>query len=242
MPLEQHLTELRSVLIRIFIFWVPCFFVTYAFGTHIEKFLLKPLEVALGQGEHGKIVYLGILDKLLVQFQLSFWCSILFSSPYWFFEIWRFIKPGLYKNEVKVIRPFILIGFFLFVSGVLFGYYLVFPVVFEMLLQFGLSDIEANLSFKDYLVLSCKVLVFLGFMFELPNILLILGFMGLVTKYSLRKMRSYVYVGMAILASLVTPPDIVTMIGIWVPLIILFEVGILGVAFFVHPYLAKKYS
>ena len=109
-------------------------------------------------------------------------------------------------------------------------------------MQFGVSEVSATISLKDYLVLASKVLVFLGVIFQLPNILLILGFMGIVTKYSLRGMRSYVYVGFAILSSILTPPDIITMMGLWVPLVALFEIGIIAVALVVHPYLARQHT
>ena len=120
-----------------------------------------------------------------------------------------------------------------------FGYFLVFPLTFETLLSFGVKNVQATISLKDYLVLSSKVLVFLGLVFQLPNILLILGFMGLVTKYSLREMRRYVYVGFAVLSAMLTPPDPYTMLGLWFPLVLLFELGILAVAVIVHPYLAR---
>jgi sec-independent protein translocase protein TatC len=119
---------------------------------------------------------------------------------------------------------------------------LVFPLTFETLLQFGVGGVEATIGLKDYLVLSTKVLVFLGILFQLPNVLLILGFMGIVTKQSLRKMRNYVYVGFAVLSAMLTPPDPYTMLGLWIPLVVLFEIGIIAVAMIVHPYLAKQHS
>jgi sec-independent protein translocase protein TatC len=107
----------------------------------------------------------------------------------------------------------------------------------------GVKDVEAMIGLKDYLSLSSKVLVVLGLIFQLPIILLILGFMGLVTKYSLRNLRRYIYVGLAVFAAVVTPtPDPFTMMILWVPLILLYELGILAVAFLVHPYLEKQHT
>lgn len=242
MELTEHLEELRSALIRVVLILAVSFVACYSFGDQISEALLRPLRGALGGDPtaDGRVVYLGILDKVLSQFQVALWTSIIVSSPLWFFQLWRFIRPGLYDHEIKKIRPFILVGFILFWLGICFGYFLVFPLTFQTLLNFGVANVSAMIGLKDYLVLASKVLVFLGLMFQLPNLMMILGFMGLVTKYSLRKMRRYVYVGFSILSAILTPPDVITMLGLWVPLIFLFEVGILAVALVVHPYIEKQ--
>lgn len=242
MSVVEHLEELRKTLVRVLIILAVGFLVTYSFGEQISEFLLRPLRVALGEdGSGGKIVYLGLLDKVLSHFQLAFWSDLILTSPFWFYQIWLFIKPGLYEYEVKAVRPFLIVGFFLFCLGICFGYYLVFPLTFQTLMGFGVQNITATISLKEYIVLAAKVLVFLGVIFQLPNLLLILGFMGVVTKYSLRDMRRYIYVGFAILSAFLTPPDVITMLGLWLPLVCLFEVGILAVALVVHPYLAKQH-
>lgn len=241
MTLTEHLEELRKTLIRVILILVVSFFVCYGYGEYISEFLLRPLRNTLGDGV-GKIVYLGLLDKVMSQLQVAFWSSIIISSPLWFIQVWSFVKPGLHDYEIKAVRPFLFIGFIFFALGVSFGYFLVFPLTFETLMSFGVSNVEATISLKEYLVLASKVLVFLGLVFQLPNILLILGFMGLVTKYSLRNMRRYIYVGFAVLSAMLTPPDPYTMMGLWVPLVALFEVGILAVALLVHPYLARQHQ
>ena len=241
MALSEHLEELRKTLINIMAIVGLSFFIAYAYGDMIAHWMIYPLKNSLQGVEEGKIVYLGLLDKIMGQLQVAFWASIILSSPLWFWQIWRFIRPGLHLHEIKVIRPFLFLGFVLFCLGVSFGYFLVFPLTFEVLLHFGLKDIEAMISFKDYLILACKVLVFLGLAFQLPNVVLILGFMGLVTKYSLRQMRRYVYFALAVLAALLTPPDPYTLLGLWLPLVVLFEVGIGMVALIVHPYLARQH-
>lgn len=241
MPLVEHLEELRKAALRVVIILAISFVVSYSFGDLISEFLLVPLRIALGNTS-GSIVYLGLLDKVLSQFQVALWSSILISSPFWFFEVWRFIKPGLYDHEIKSVRPFIIVGFILFAIGVCFGYFIVFPLTFETLMKFGVGNVEATINLKEHLVLTVKVLVFLGLIFQLPNVLLILGFMGLVTKYSLRDKRRIVYVALAVISAMLTPPDIITMMALWVPLAILFEIGILAVALIVHPYIEKQHK
>lgn len=241
MGLIDHLEELRSALIKILIIILVSFVVCYAYGDLIQEILLRPLRNALGDSGGGKVVYLGLLDKVLSQFQVAFYSSVILSCPLWFYQVWKFISPGLYDHEKKAVKPFLIIGLFLFATGVSFGYFIVFPLTFETLMGFGVQNVEATIGLKDYLVLSSKVLVFLGLIFQLPNVLLILGFMGIVTKQSLAKMRRYVYVGFALVSAMLTPPDVITMMGLWVPLVALFELGILAVALIVHPYLSRHH-
>lgn len=231
MSLTDHLEELRTRLIRIAIILIISFFICYGIGEHLQEILLTPLRTALGSD--GKVVFLGLLDKVLTQFQLAFWSSVILASPFWFRELWLFIKPGLYEKEIKVIRPFVFVGFSLFCSGVLFGYYIVFPYTFETILSFGVSGIEATLSLRDYIVLASKVLVLLGVLFQLPNIILILGFMGIVDKKMLSEARRYVIVAFAILAAILTPPDVITQMALMIPLVCLYEIGLWAVAIFV---------
>ncbi len=240
MTFMEHLEELRTRVIRILIILVISFGICYYYSTTIQEFLLAPLREAIGTS--GKVVFTGLLDKVLAELQIAFWSCIFLASPFWFRDVWLFIRPGLYDNEVRAIRPFIFVGFLLFISGVSFGYYVIFPFTFKTLITAGVGNVEAMLNLQDYLLLSSKVLVFLGLLFQLPNVILILGFMGLVTKYSLRNMRRYLAVAFAVAAAVITPtPDILSMMCVWIPMMILYEIGIIGVALIVHPYLRKRH-
>jgi sec-independent protein translocase protein TatC len=130
-----------------------------------------------------------------------------------------------------------ILGWLLFLAGMAFGYYIAFPFVFTFLTKLGVTDIQANINLRDYISTSSQILLFLGFIFQVPNILLILGFMGIVTKQSLHKMRRYIYVGLAVFAAIFSPPDMISMMAVWIPCCLLFEVGVLLVALVVHPYL-----
>lgn len=240
MSFMDHLEELRTRIIRILIILVISFAACYTYSTEIQEFLLAPLRAAIGN--QGKVVFTGLLDKVLAEFQIAFWASVFFASPLWFREVWLFIRPGLYEAEAKAVRPFIFVGFLLFLAGVAFGYYVIFPFTFKNLLSLGVQDVDAMLNLPDYLLLASKVLVFLGLLFQMPNVVLILGFMGLVTKYSLRNLRRYLAVAFAVAAAVITPtPDVLSMMAVWIPMMILYEIGILGVAWIVHPYLKKKH-
>lgn len=240
MSFTEHLEELRTRLIRILVILFISFGVCYYYSTAIQEVLLIPLREAMGTS--GKVIFTGLLDKVLAELQIAFWSCVFFASPLWFREAWLFIRPGLYDSEVKAIRPFIFVGFLLFLAGVSFGYFVIFPFTFKTLITAGVSNVEAMLNLQDYLLLSSKVLVFLGILFQLPNVIVILGFMGLVTKYSLRNMRRYLAVAFAVLAAVITPtPDILSMMCVWIPMMFLYEIGIIAVALIVHPYLKRKY-
>lgn len=239
MTFTEHLEELRLRIIRILVILIISFAICYGFASQVSELLLMPLREALGTS--GKVVFTGLLDKVIAELQIAFWSCVFLASPFWFREVWLFIRPGLYEEEAKIIRPFIFVGFLLFLSGVAFGYFVIFPFTFSTLMSYGVQDVEAMLSLQDYLLLASKVLVFLGLLFQLPNILVIMGFMGIVTKYSLRSWRRYAAVIFAVSAAVLTPPDPLSMMCVWVPMMILYEIGILAVSWIVHPYLARKH-
>lgn len=239
MSLIEHLEELRTRLIRIVVILAVSFTACYGFSSQISEFLLRPLRAAIGN--HGKIVFTGLLDKVLAELQISFWSCVFFASPFLFREVWLFIRPGLYEQEARAVRPFIFVGFLLFLCGVAFGYFVVFPFTFETIMTYGVQNVEAMMNLQDYLLLASKILVFLGLLFQLPNILLILGFMEIVTAPSLRGLRRYLYVVFAVFAAVITPPDVLSMLAVWIPMCVLYEIGIIAVMLLVHPYLKKKY-
>ncbi len=239
MSFVEHLEELRTRLIRVLVILVVTFGACYHFSSDISEFLLLPLREALGAS--GKVIFTGVFDKVISELEIAFWSAVIASCPLWFREAWLFIRPALYEKEAKAIFPFIIVGFFLFALGVCFGYYILFPLTFKTLLTAGVQNVEAMMNLQEYLILSLKVLVLLGFMFQLPNIMLILGFMGLVTKYSLRNIRRYLAVAFAFFAAVITPgADILSMMSLWIPMMVLYEIGIIAVALIVHPYLHRK--
>ena len=239
MSFWDHVEELRKMFMRIVIILVAAFCLTTYFADNITEFLLAPLRATLSDTKAGVIVYHGIFEKTLVQLDVSIWWAIMFSSPLWFYQVWTFIRPGLHAYEIKAVKPFMIFGWLLFISGMAFGYYFVFPFAFKFLSMYGVTNVEANINLRDYVSMASQILLFLGLLFQFPNILLILGFMGIVTKQWLRKFRRYVYVGLAVLAAVFSPADVMSMIAVWVPLCVLYEVGIILVALIVHPYLRK---
>ena len=241
MSFVEHLEELRNSIIKCIVILSLGFFVAYGLGEQITEILLTPLRFVL-KAHNGSIVYLGLFDKVVSELQLAIWAEVIITSPFWFYQIWRFISPGLHPHEKKAVKPFIVLGFFLFCIGVCFGYFVLFPFFFNLLVEYGVKDVYATIALKEYLVTAVKVLFFLGIIFQVPNVLLILGLMGIVTKQSLRSIRRYVYVILAVAAAIFSPPDVLSMMAVWVPLCVRYEIGIIAVALVVHPYLARRHS
>lgn len=239
MSFWEHLEELRKTVIRIVVILGVTFVATSFYVDQITEWLLAPLRNSLHTTKAGIIVYHSIFEKAWVQVDVSIWWAIMISSPLWFYQIWRFIRPGLHPHEVRAVKPFMILGLLLFVGGMAFGYYVAFPFVFNFLSMLGVGNVEANINLRDYITTSSQILLFLGVIFQFPNLLLILGFMGLVTKQMLRKFRRYVYVGLSLVAAIFSPPDVISMLSVWLPLCILYEIGVLAVAWIVHPYLFR---
>ncbi|MBI2520645.1 MAG: twin-arginine translocase subunit TatC [Bdellovibrio sp.] len=243
--LIEHFEFLRRTFIRVLIIVSFAFIVTYALSDQMAEIILAPLRTALKAhitlfGGGGKIVYVGLFDKVLAQLHLSLWCGVILSSPLWFYEIWRSAKALLNHQEIKMVRPFLFFGLLLFWVGVCFAYLVVFPFGFKILLEFGVSDITAKISLRDYLSLAVKVMLFFGLAFQMPNIIVILNIIGVATKERLQLSRRYVYVALSILAAIFSPPDVFSMMVVWIPLVFLFEVGVWTVIFLVHPNLERR--
>ncbi|MBY0412634.1 MAG: twin-arginine translocase subunit TatC [Bdellovibrionales bacterium] len=237
MTFWDHVEELRKVIMRIVWILAIAFVATTYYVDEITEWLLKPIRLSLHDTKAGVLVYHSIFEKAWVQVDVSIWWAIMISSPFWFYQVWTFIRPGLHAHEARAVKPFMVLGLLLFLGGMAFGYYLALPAVFSFLTKVGVTDIQANINLRDYISTTSQILLFLGVIFQVPNILLILGFMGIVTKQSLHKMRRYIYVGLAIFAAIFSPPDVISMIAVWVPCCVLFEVGVFLVAIVVHPYL-----
>jgi sec-independent protein translocase protein TatC len=226
-PNYNHLTELRTRLIKIILIIIIGLMATFTYGDILVELLLSPLRTFFITTGEGKVIYTGLVDKILSQFQVSTLLSIVLTSPLWFYQIWKFVKPALYQKELKVVRPFIFIGFTLFCAGVYFGHFIVLPLLIKTFTEFGVSEISANINLKDYLLLTCKLMLLFGTIFQIPNLILLLRLIGVVDSEFLSKNRKYIYIGLTVASGIITPPDVLTMFMLLGPLIALYEFGIL---------------
>ncbi len=196
-------------------------FLTYRFFCSIsEATCLTPPELELRAIELG--------EQFFVHIKVAIWLGFTLAFPYVFWEFWRFVKPGLYPKEKKAARGLVFICSMLFVLGVLFGYYVVSPVAITWLGNYSVGvDTVNNPSLSSYVNYLTMFTIPSGIMFELPVLIYFLAKVGLVSSIFLRKYRKHAMIVVLILAALITPPDVVTQLLIGIPVIFLYEIGIM---------------
>jgi sec-independent protein translocase protein TatC len=229
-PLTGHLTELRDRLIHACIAVGVGFIIAYGFKEKIFAILTAPLIKAMG--DNSKMIFTGLPEAFFTYLKVALLSGIVFATPVLFYEFWMFISPGLYSKEKKFILPLVLLSLMFFLIGSSFGYFIVFPYGFEFFLAFSNDSIQAMPSMKEYLGFAAKMLLAFGFVFELPLVITFMARMGLVSVGFLKKNRKYAILIFFAGAALITPPDVITQTMMAIPLIILYEISIIGARFF----------
>ncbi len=229
-PLTEHLTELRDRLMHSAIAVGVGFVAAYCFKEKIFAFLTAPLIKAMGS--NSKMIFTGLPEAFFTYLKVALLAGVVIATPILFYEFWMFISPGLYSKEKKFILPLVLLSLFFFLIGSSFGYFVVFPFGFEFFLAFSNESIQAMPSMKEYLGFAAKMLLAFGFVFELPLVITFMARMGLVSVDFLKKNRKYAILIFFAGAALITPPDVITQTMMAIPLIILYEISILGAKFF----------
>ena len=226
MPLTSHLEELRKRLVRILIAVGIAFLGCFAFKEELFRIVAQPLISVLPPGTH--MVYTGLPEAFFTYIKVSFYAGIFLASPVVLYHVWKFISPGLFPQEKKFVAPFVITSTLLFVGGVCFGYFLVLPSAYKFFLEFTTDFLKPMLSMREYLTLTLKLLLAFGIIFEIPVFLFFMTKIGLVTPRKLARMRRYAIVVCFIVAALITPtPDAFTQCMMAIPMVILYEVGIL---------------
>lgn len=224
-PFMSHLEELRKRLIVCAISVGVGFVVAYIFSERLFQLLVAPLKEVMPEGE--KLIFTNLPEMFFAYLKVAFIAGILASAPVIFYQIWLFVAPGLYQKEKRYLIPFVVSSTILFVGGALFGYFIVFPFGFKFFIGFANEYVKALPSVKQYFSFSIKLLFAFGIVFELPVVIFFLSKIGVVTPEFLRKKRKYAILLTFALAAILTPPDVITQCMMAVPLIVLYEIGIL---------------
>jgi sec-independent protein translocase protein TatC len=231
-PFTEHLGELRDRLVRSFIAVGGGFAVSYAFKEKLFQILTAPLVTAMEESGNAKMIFTGLPEAFFTYLKVSLLAGIVLATPVLFYQFWMFVSPGLYRTEKKYLLPVVILSIFFFVIGASFGYFIVFPYGFQFFLGFATDTIQAMPSMKEYLSFASKMLLAFGFVFELPLVLTFMARMGLVTVPFLKKNRKYALLLFFVGAALITPPDVITQIMMALPLMVLYEISIIGARIF----------
>jgi sec-independent protein translocase protein TatC len=228
-PLLEHLIELRRRLLWCLATLVVTFFVCFAFAKDIFALLVQPLLKA-GQ---GRLIYTDIFEAFFVEVKVGLFAALMVSFPVLATQLWRFIAPGLYAKEKKAFLPFLLMTPLFFAAGACFAFFVAMPWALHFLLSYqgnigGVSQ-EALPGVGNYLTFCMRFIFGFGAAFLLPILLMILERAGIVTREQLAKSRRYAIVGAAAVAAVLTPPDVVSMLMMLVPLYGLYEFAILAI-------------
>ena len=224
-PFLGHLEELRKRLVACAIAVGVGFVASYAFSERLFQVLILPLKAVMPAGE--RLIFTNLPEMFFTYLKVAFLSGILLVAPFIFYQLWMFVAPGLYRNEKKFVIPFVITSTILFVGGSLFGYFVVFPFGFKFFIGFSNEYVKALPSVKEYFSFAIKLLFAFGLVFELPVVIFFLTKMGIVTPEVLRKKRKYAILLTFVLGAILTPPDVITQCMMAVPLILLYEIGIL---------------
>ncbi|MCG2758311.1 MAG: twin-arginine translocase subunit TatC [Desulfobacteraceae bacterium] len=230
MPFTGHLEELRKRLVICFIAIGIGFIISYGFKEKIFHYLTIPLISAMQADD--KLIFTGLPEAFFTYLKVSLLSGLMLSAPVILYQFWMFVAPGLYDKERKLLIPIVLLSSFFFVGGALFGYFVVFPFGFKFFLGFATETIKPLPSMREYLSFSSKLLLAFGLVFELPLIITFLARLGIVTVEFLKKNRKYAILLFFVVATILTPPDVVTQIMMAFPLMALYEISILGARVF----------
>ena len=232
----EHLTELRSRLVKsiiyLFIFFVICYF----FAENIYGFLIAPYAEAVKDDEiNRRMIFTALHETFVTYLKVAFFAAMFITSPIILTQVWKFVAPGLYKSEKKALLPYLIATPTLFLLGGMLVYYLVMPLAikfflsFETSVQFNSLPIQLEAKVNEYLSLIMRLIFAFGISFQLPVLLTLLARVGFIDSEYLKKRRKYVIVIIFVAAAILTPPDPITQIGLGIPLLILYELSILSV-------------
>ena len=234
----SHFVELRSRLIKSILFILIIFVISYTFAEQIYNFLVEPYANAVKNDlQPRRLIFTALHETFITYLKVAFFSAFFLGSPILLIQIYKFIAPGLYKNEKKAIFPYLISTPILFLLGGLLVYYLVMPLAIQFFLSFETMGTNVSLPIQleakvnEYLSLIMRLIFAFGISFQLPILLNLLARIGVINSSYLKKTRRYVVVIIFTVAALLTPPDPITQIGLAIPLLLLYKLSIITVKF-----------
>ena len=236
MPLLEHLVELRQRMVHAFIGIILLFFVCYFFAENIYAFLVQPLaDIVKESGGSQRLIFTALHEAFFTYIKVAFFAALFFGFPFLAMQFWKFVAPGLYKHERKALLPFLIATPVLFFLGGALVYYFIFPMAWKFFLSFQAAGgpetlaIELEAKVDQYLSLVMRLIFAFGLCFELPVVMTLLARVGMVSSKGMREKRKYAIVIAFVAAAILTPPDVISQIGLAVPTILLYEISIFSV-------------
>lgn len=229
-PLISHLLELRNRLLRAIASVLLVFVCLVYWAKDIYHYIALPLLQAMP--ETGTMIATDVGAPFFAPFKLTIVLSLFIAIPYVLFQIWSFVAPGLYKNEKRLVFPLLVSSTLLFYLGIVFAYYVVFPVVFGFFANVAPEGVQVATDISSYLNFILKLFFAFGLAFEIPIAVVLLCWAGVTTPEDLKTKRPYIVVGAFVVGMLLTPPDILSQTMLAVPMLLLFEGGLLAARFY----------
>jgi sec-independent protein translocase protein TatC len=223
MSIIQHLVELRNTLLHSVLAITVFFVALFPFADVIYTFIAAPI-VATIPGSN--LIAIGVISPFLTPLKMALILAVYLAMPFLLFKIWAFVAPALYKHEKRLILPLVISSTILFYTGILFSFYVVFPVIFSFLSTVGPSVVNFTPDIQYYLDFVIKVSFAFGVAFEVPIATILLIMFGITTPEKLKKNRAYIIIGAFVLGMILTPPDIISQVLIAIPIWLLFEAGL----------------
>lgn len=230
--LISHLVELRNRLLRAVLAVLLVFLCLFPWAKDLYSILARPLLLALPQG--GQMIATDVVGVFLVPMKVALLVAFVIALPYVLYQAWAFVAPGLYTHERKLVLPLVATSSILFLVGMAFAYFVVFPVVFKFMASIAPEGVAWMTDIEKYLSFALSTFVAFGVTFEVPVVVIVLVRMGVVSVAKLREIRPYVIVGAFVVGAIFTPPDVLSQLMLAVPLCILYELGIIASALLVR--------
>jgi sec-independent protein translocase protein TatC len=228
----SHLYELRDRVIKSALAIIIIFVCLVYWAPDIFHLFAQPLLEALPVG--GKMIVTDVTGSFFVPMKVTMLVAFIIALPVVMYQLWAFIAPGLYMHERKLILPLVVSSYTLFITGMAFAYFLVFPTVFKFMASYNAPlGAEMSTDIDNYLSFAMTTFLAFGITFEVPVVVVVLVRMGMVPLAKLKEIRPYVIVGAFVISAVVTPPDVLSQLLLAVPMTLLYELGLLIARFYI---------